>query len=92
MCPRCKGCLGRGWCLDTKSEYDYCLNCGHRMNQAMYYQHSVERDEIPRRCLDCNRKHREVYEKKTGEQRIYTRCYVCRRKQQSQRRRVKVNG
>lgn len=89
-CPRCSGHLGRQWCIETKTEYDYCLNCGHRLNQSMYYQHNSNRDNIVRRCLDCNRKCKEVYELKTGETKVYTRCYYCRRKASFTRHRRKA--
>lgn len=90
MCPRCKGCLSRRWCDDTRSEYDYCINCGHRMNQVWFRDEKQARASEPRRCLDCGWRHRDRWEVSTGETKVYTRCYTCRKKQEVQRRRAAV--
>ena len=84
-CGRCNGCLGRQWCLESKTEYDYCLNCGNRVNQTLYQQH-VARPVEERPCLDCNKKHCDSYELKSGEVRLYSRCWTCRSKQDPSRK------
>lgn len=89
-CPKCGGCLGRQWCLDTRTEYDYCLNCGKVPNQTFYQAHVDLREDEPRRCLECGKPHKEVWETREGVRKLYTRCYKCRRKASFTKRRTKA--